>query len=87
MVMTFICWVAVVALATAFVLGLASKWGVLEWAQVHAPTEFFSKLLNCKFCLSFWTGLVISLILSLASGVGWIMFAPVCSTVIARELW
>ncbi len=87
MVVTFVCWVAVVALSTAFVLGLASKWGLVEWAQVHAPNDFFEKLLNCKFCLSFWTGLVISLILSVTAGCGWIIAAPICSTVIARELW
>lgn len=87
MVITFFCWVAVVALLTAFVLGLASKWGWLEWAQVHAPSDFLHKLLTCKFCLSFWTGLAISLILCVAAGWGWIAAAPLCSTVIARELW
>lgn len=87
MVINFVCWVAVVALLTAFALGLAVKWGWLEWAQVHAPSDFIGKLLNCKFCLSFWTGLVISLILSVAVGWGWIAAVPLCSTVIARELW
>ncbi len=86
-IMEFVCWVAVVALVAAFVLGLAVKWGWLEWLQVHAPNDFFAKLLNCKFCCSFWVGLIISLTL-LAVTAHWSLLAvPFCSTIITRELW
>lgn len=83
----FICGVAVVALAAAFLLGLAVKWGWLEWLQVHAPNVFFEKLFNCKFCCSWWMCVAISLTLSVAAGNWWLLLAPVCSTVITRELW
>lgn len=77
----------VIALAAAFTLGLASKWGILEWLQVHAPNEFFEKMFNCKFCCSFWVGVIISLTLCVITGQWMIMLAPVCTTVITRELW
>lgn len=83
----FICWAVVIALAAAFALGLASKWGILEWLQVHAPNEFFEKMFNCKFCCSFWVGVIISLTLCVITGQWMIMLAPVCTTVITRELW
>ena len=86
-IIEFACWVAVVALAAAFMLGLAVKWGALEWLQIHAPNDFFGKLFNCKFCCSWWVSVLISLTLCVATG-QWILLAvPLCSTVITRELW
>lgn len=83
----FVCWIAVVALAAAFVLSLAVKWDLLEWLQVHAPNEFFGKLFNCKFCCSFWVCVLISLTLCVTTG-HWVLLAvPICSTLITRELW
>ena len=83
----FFSWVAVVALSAAFLLGLAVKWNWLEWLQVHAPNEFLHKLFSCKFCCSFWMGLAISLTLCVATGEWILLLAPVCTTVITRELW
>ena len=40
-ILNFVCWVAAVALAAAFLLNLAVKWGIMEWLQVHAPNAFF----------------------------------------------
>lgn len=87
MVIEFVCWIAVVSLAAAFLLGLSVKWGWLEWLQVHAPNDFFSKLFNCKFCCSWWVSVAISLTLCLVTGQWWLLAVPVCSTIIARELW
>lgn len=83
----FISIVAAVALAAAFFLGLAVKWGWLEWLQVHAPSEFFSKLFNCKFCCSFWMGVLICVTLFVITGKAMVLLAPVCTTVITRDLW
>lgn len=86
-IIEFVCWVAAVAMAAAFLLGLAAKWHWLEWLQVHAPNDFFCKLFNCKFCCSWWVSVLISVTLSLTTG-QWVLLAvPVCSTIIARELW
>lgn len=86
-IIDFACWVAVVGLAVAFFGSLAVKWGWLEWLQIHAPNDFIHKLLMCKFCCSFWMAIIICLVLSIVTGDWWIMIAPLCSTVIARELW
>ena len=86
-IIEFVCWVAVVALAAAFLLGLAVKWGVLEWLQIHAPNDFLGQLFNCKFCCSFHVSMIISLTLCVATGQWWLLAVPVCSTVIARDLW
>lgn len=86
-IIEFVCWIAVVALAAAFLLGLAAKWHWLEWLQVHAPNEFIWRLFNCKFCCSWWVSVLISLTLCVATGQWWLLAVPVCSTVIARELW
>lgn len=86
-VIAFVCWVAVVALLAAFLLGLAVKWHWLEWLQVHAPNAFFEQLFNCKFCCSWWVCVVLSLTLCVATGQLALLVVPFCATVIARELW
>jgi len=86
-IVEFISWVAVVILAAAFLLSLARKWGIIEWLQVHAPTDFLYKLFSCKFCTSFWTGVAISLTLWMVTGAWQMLLIPICSTVIVRDLW
>ena len=86
-ILEFVCWVAVVSLMAAFLLGLAVKWKILEWLQVHAPNDFFGKLFNCKFCCSWWVSVLISLTLCVATGRLEFLAVPFCSTVITRELW
>ena len=83
----FLCWVAVIALLAAFALSLAVKWKILEWLQVHSPTEWLNKLFSCKFCCSWWTCLIISVPLCVLVGNWLMLLAPVCATIIARELW
>lgn len=86
-IIIFACWVLAVSLSAAFVLGLAVKWKILEWLQVHAPNDFFGKLFNCKFCCSWWVSVLISLTLCVATGQAFLLLVPFCSTVIVRELW
>lgn len=87
MALIFFADIVLVALASAFVLSLAVKWGVLEWLQIHAPNEFFSKMLTCKFCTSFWVAVIVSLIGWAIGGMWYMIFAPIFATVIIRELW
>lgn len=86
-IVEFVCWAAVISTVAAFVLALLQKWGLLEWLQVHAPNDFFGKLFNCKFCCSWWVSVIISLTLSVVTGVWALALVPFCSTLIARELW
>lgn len=87
MIVDFVCWVAVIILATSFFLALAKKWGWLEWLQVHAPSEFLNKLFNCPFCVSFHASLIISLTLAIATREWWLLAAPICTTVMTKRLW
>lgn len=82
----FFCWIGVVALATAFSLGLANKWGIIEWLQVHSPNDFLNKLFSCHFCCSWWVSVVISLLLCIITGNWILMLVPFCSTPIAKSL-
>ena len=83
----FVFWFVTVAFAAAFLLGLANKWGWIEWLQVHAPNAFFEKLFNCKFCCSWWVSVLISLTLCVVTGQVSLLAIPICSTIITRELW
>lgn len=78
---------AVIALVAAFLLSLAVKWGWLEYLQVHAPNDLIHELLTCKFCTSFWVCVGISLFLCMATGHWILLAAPMCTTIITRELW
>lgn len=79
--------VLIVALVAAFLLGLLNKWGVLEWLQVHAPSDFLNRLFSCRFCCSWWMSVLICGIWLAVMGRWEMAFVPVCSTVIAKELW
>lgn len=83
----FISWVAIITLATAFILALAQKWKIVEWLQVHAPNDFLNELFSCKFCFSFHVSVIISLILALVTNEWLLLFVPICSTVVTCRLW
>ena len=87
MMCNFICWVAVVALIAAFALALADKWGIIEYLQVHAPSDFWNRLFSCSFCCSWWACVVISLSLLIATREWFFVAVPLCSTIITRDLW
>lgn len=87
MIVEFFFWVAIVSLLSAFSLGVAQKWGLIEWLQVHAPNDFLNRLFSCKFCCSFWMSVAICIGASIGAGNWILMLVPFCSTVIARELW
>lgn len=87
MVVEFVFWVVIVSLLSAFFLGVAQKWGLIEWLQVHAPNDFLNRLFSCKFCCSFWMSVAICIGASIGAGDWILMLVPFCSTVIARELW
>ena len=83
----FIGWIVITALATAFVLFLCKKWGWLEWAQVHAPSDFLNNLLRCQFCTSFWTAWLLVIPAVLITEDLWLLAVPPLATIIACRLW
>ena len=72
---------------TAWVLGVAAKTGLLEWAQVHAPSELLYKLLTCRFCTTFWAGVVIALIAAISTRSPELIALPLFTTQFTKQLW
>lgn len=83
----FVCWIIVEALAVAWACAVLAKWGAWEWLQVHSPNDFLNRLFQCKFCCSWWMGVLCSVGLSLIAGDWTYLLLPVCSSVIACRLW
>lgn len=81
----FAFYTAVVALVAAFGLTLLNKWRVIEWVQVHG-NDFFSKMFSCMFCLSFWAGVALAILLAFVTGNPALLLIPFCSTMITRIL-
>ena len=81
----FLYYTVMVALVAAFGLTLLSKWGVIEWVQIHG-NDFFAKMFNCEFCLSFWAGVVLAILLVFITGNPALLMIPFCSTMITRFL-
>lgn len=72
----FVCWIFIVSLAVKFLRTIGEKWGLIEWLQVNAPTEFIHEWAMCPFCQSFWIGLAISAILAIFVH-WWLIFLPI----------
>ena len=81
----FIYNIIVVALIAAFVLTLLRKWGVIEWVQIHG-NDFFSKMFNCDFCLSWWACVLTCFFALIFTGDPAFLGVPFCSTMITRVL-
>ena len=77
--------VAMVALVAAFAILFLKKIGLVEYMQIHG-TKYVSELFSCDFCMSFWAGVLICLILSCAFNDLRMMFLPILTTPITRFL-
>lgn len=83
----FVCWCAAVSAGAAFILSLSVKWGVLEWLQVHAPSDLLYRLFSCRFCVSWWTNVAICVSLCVAMRDPLMLAAAPCSTMLTISLW
>lgn len=81
----FLISIILIALASAFVLTLAYKWGVIECMQVHGD-KIISQMANCDFCLSFWSNVIVCMVVMLVVDDVTIGLAPLFSTMITRKL-
>ena len=79
-------WAATLALVVAFIGSLLVKWNVLNWLQRHAPNELLHQKFMCRFCMSWWISICISLAPIVNNGWGYLL-VPVCATIIASRLW
>ena len=86
----------IIALADAFSIVLAYKWGVVEYLQVHADewlyklfrvdTSLLNQLFSCNFCMSWWLSWFFSLILLWVTKDVRVLAAPFLATPISRRL-
>lgn len=81
----FLISIILIALASAFVLTLAYKWGVIEWMQVYGD-KIISQMANCDFCLSFWSNVIVCMVVMLVVDDVTVGLAPLFSTMITRKL-
>lgn len=81
----FLISIILIALASAFVLTLAYKWGVIEWMQVHGD-KIISQMANCDFCLSFWSNVIVCMVVMFFVDDVTVGLAPLFSTMITRKL-
>ena len=79
----FVCVIVLVALMASFLVLLLTKWGVVEWLQVHGD-ELLSKMASCSFCLSFWMCLLLTLVVVLGTDNALYMSVPFFATPITR---
>lgn len=75
-----------VALATAFIILFLSKSGLRDKAILYCKVDVFAEMLGCDFCLSFWLGLIISLIMSIIDENLLYLCIPIFSAPISRYL-
>ena len=83
--MTMLLALIYIALAAAFVILLIGKLGVRDSIIARAP-KLISKLFDCDFCLSFWTSVILAIILAIFFSEFNILFIPIISTPITRIL-
>lgn len=75
-----------IALAAAFAILLIGKLGVRDEIITRAAPKLISQLFDCDFCLSFWTSLILAIILAIFFNEMSIILIPIISTPITRIL-
>ena len=77
--------VVLIALAATFIIQFAEKRGYRDRA-IDSTKGLLREMLECDFCLGFWTSLVLSIFVLVVLGNWWILFAPAFTTPIIRFL-
>lgn len=71
--------------SAAFAILFAERLGIRDKIVAEAP-KLISQLFECDFCLSFWTSLILAIILAIIFNEMSIIFIPIMSTPITRIL-
>jgi hypothetical protein len=82
----FVAVAIMVATFDGWLLTLGYKWRVIEWLQSHAPNDIIWQLFNCQYCLSWWSGLLLSGLAALIGGCWWWLLCAFVSTKITQKL-
>ena len=77
--------IIVIACFSAWLICLATKLGFVEWVQING-NEFFHKMFSCQFCLSWWTNVLVCVVLSVILLNPTYLLYPFITTTITRKL-
>ena len=75
-----------VGFVAAWFLTLADKRDWLHNWQASAPNDLIGQLLSCKYCLSWWTSVVLSVVCAIAMGDGWLLLSAFIGTMTSKHL-
>lgn len=78
-------WGVIVGCIAGWLLKLADKWHVLDWLEVNAPNDFVWKLVTCEFCRTWWTGVVLCVLLLTFVCEWWVVLVPFVSLGVALK--
>lgn len=82
----FVAVAIIIATVDGWLLTLGYKWDIIEWLQSHAPNDLVWKMFDCQYCLSWWSGLLLSGIAALIGGCWWWLLCAFVSTKITQKL-
>ena len=85
MMIEFAISVLLVALLSAFIVIVLTKWKIREYIQVHGG-NFFGKMADCDFCFGFWIAVLLSVGAAIAVGDCSFLFVPLFSAPITRYI-
>ena len=83
--MNFVLSVVLVALLSAFVVIVLTKWQIREFIQVHGG-NIFGRMADCDFCFGFWIAVLLSVGFTYAVGDCRLLLIPLFSAPITRIL-
>lgn len=75
-----------IALASAFFIIFITKTGLRDKIITYTKIRLLAELFNCDFCLSFWVGVGLSVILICITGSCLFIAAPIFTAPLSRVL-
>ena len=70
----------------AWLITLADKRGWLATLQTNAPNDTIWTLFTCRYCMSWWSSLAMSIVAAIAFGNAWLLIAAFVGTMTSRKL-
>lgn len=84
-ILAFFAYTVLAACMAVFLLLLARKWGIIERIQVRG-NRFFSAMAHCDFCLSWWFGVLVAVLLAWLAAEWRLLALPFFTTPLTRRL-
>lgn len=79
-IVNIVLWGVVLGCIAGWLLKLADKWDVLEWLTLNSPNDFVYRLVSCEFCRTWWTSVVLSVLLLSVACEWWVLLVPFVAT-------